>query len=148
MSSDKFQFKIDRVRSRFSKAELIASLKEFGSLNNVQTFGMRDYNKWNKRIVTADTIRVMFGSWGKALHAAGFRAVRSGKFDPKGMVAAFKDCWQQQQSVPSRKQPEEYLTRHNLPFRLKSYEKFYGGIGRLAELVVEVQEGRLLESFL
>jgi len=146
--SEKFRFKIDRIRSPYSKAEIVASLKEYGELHGRPTFGMRDYNIWPKRLASAETIRVRFGSWGKALRAAGFRAERGRKLDPKEMVAAFKDCWEEQQSVPSRKQLESYLTRHNFPFRWKSYLNFFGGLGRLAQMIVMVEESKMPEAML
>lgn len=145
---EQFRFNIDRVRSHHSKAEIVASLKEYGELHGQPTFGMREYDKWPKRLVSAETIRVQFGSWGNALRAAGFRAERGRKLDPKKMVAAFKDCWREQQSVPSGKQLEDYLARHNLPFRCKSYLNFFGGLGRLAQMIVKVEEGKITEAML
>src|SRR4030042_1462094 len=106
--SEEFQFKVDRVNTKHSKAEIIASLKKYGEQYGVTTFGMVEYNKWSKRIVCSGTIRNYFGSWGKALRASGFRA-KWCKLDPKEMVNAFKQCWREQQSVPSRKQLKDYL---------------------------------------
>ena len=62
------------------------------------------------------------------------------------MVAAFQDCWRQHGSVPSQRQLEEFLQRHNLPFRAKSYFSFFGGLGRLAKLIVGMQNGELTED--
>lgn len=145
---EQFRFKIDRLRPRYSKAEMIASLKEYAEMHGRTTFGKRDYDKWPKRLVKAETMRVRFGSWGNALRAAGFRAGKGYKLDPKEMVAAFKDCWREQQSVPSRKQLENYLARHNLPIRWNSYYIFFGGIGKLAQMIMKVEEGKIPEAML
>jgi hypothetical protein len=142
-----FHFKVDRVNTKHSKAEIIASLKKYGEQYSVTTFGMEEYNKWSKRIVCSGTIRNYFGSWGKALYAAGFRA-QGCKLDPKEMVNAFKQCWREQQSVPSYGQLNDYLSRHNFPFRSRTYKDFFGGLGRLAQLIEKVEEGQLPESVL
>lgn len=76
MTDAPFSFEIDRIKTHASRAEIISSLREYGRLHQCQTFGMREYDGWKKRLVTSDTIRRQFGSWTKALYEAGFRAVR------------------------------------------------------------------------
>jgi hypothetical protein len=144
---EEFHFKVDRIRTKYSKAEIIASLKKYGEQYGVMTFGTREYDKWSKRIVCSAVIRRYFGSWGKALRAAGFRA-QGCKLDPKEMVSAFKQCWKEHLSVPSRSQLKDYLSRHNFPFRWRTYEDFFGGLGRLAQLIEKVEAGQLPESVL
>lgn len=107
---------------------------------------MRDYDAWNKRLVTSDTVVRYFGSWGKALKQIGVRAERGVKLDIKEMVDVFKECWKKIDNVPSRKQLELYLNKHNYPFRWKSYINVFVSIGKLAKLIVEVQEGRREEK--
>jgi hypothetical protein len=143
-----FQFKVDRFKSHHSKAEIIASLKKYGEQSGLTTFEMREYDKWPERIVCSDTVCRCLGSWGKALREAGFRTKRGLKLDPKEMVIAFKQCWKEQQSVPSHGQLNDYLSRHNFPFRLKTYMNFFGGLGRLAQLIEKVEDGQLPESVL
>jgi hypothetical protein len=145
--AEEFHFKVDRINTKHSKAEIIASLKKYGEQYGVTTFGMVEYNKWSKRIVCSGTIRNYFGSWGKALRAAGFRA-QGCKLDPKEMVNAFKQCWREQQSVPSRKQLKDYLSRHNFPFRWRAYLDFFGSLNKLAQLVEAVEGGRSPEAVL
>jgi len=146
MSTDAFRYEIDRVRSPFSKAELIASLKKYAQSHNVESFGMRDYNAWCGKVAHAETIRVRFGTWGKALQAAACRSVRGHKLDPKAMVSAFRDCWRDCGSVPTLRQLEEFLQRHNHSFRTKTYGTFFGGVGSLARRIVAFQAGSLSET--
>ena len=145
-SDDGFQFKIDRIRAPHSKPEMIESLKRFAAVRGAQPLEMRDYDAWEGRLLRSETIRLHFGGWGKALQAAGLRATRSCNLDLREMVDAFKNCWRDHRAVPSRKQLELYLDRHNCPFRWKSYLNVWGGLQRLAKLVVEVQNGNLPES--
>lgn len=145
MKDSEFKFKIDRVKSPFSKADLINSLKEYAQTHDVDSFGMLDYDSWNKKIASAATISVHFGTWGKALQSADCRVVRGYKLDPKAMVNAFRECWQKHGSVPTQRHLEEFLRQNNYPFRTKSY-KMFGGLGALAKRIVAVQDGTLPEA--
>ncbi len=146
MSEKSFRFSIDRVRTRASKAEVIASLKEYARIHQCDTFGMRDYDRWPKRLATSYTVRRQFGTWAKALQEAGIRAVRGHKVDPAAMVEAFRTCWQEQHSVPSLRQLEDFLKRNKCPFRTKTYGTYFGGLGRLAKRIVQVQNDELSET--
>lgn len=108
----------------------------------------RQYDKWSERIVCTATICRLFGSWGKALQAAGLRGRRTAKLELREMVDAFKACWREHDAPPSRKQLEVYLEEHRYPFRWASYRSAYGGHVELARMIVAVQEGRIPESFL
>ena len=142
-----FNYTIDRVRTRFSKHEIVESLKEYAKVHG-KTPGMRDYNSWDGRLLSAERIRVTFGGWGKALHAAGLRAQRSCKFDLREMVEAFKSCWRKHGSVPSKRQLETYLEQNNCPFRWISYMNVWGGLQALARRVVDFEKGHIPESAL
>ncbi len=141
-----FKFEIDRVKSPFTKADLINSLKEYARVHNVDSFGMRDYDSWDKRIASSETIRVRLESWGKALQLAGCRVVRGHKLDIKAMVEAFRECWRENGSVPTLRKLDAFLEHHNSPFRTKSYAKVFGGLGPLAKRIVAVQNGTLSEN--
>lgn len=146
MPTEPFQFSIDRIRSQFSRAEIVESLKAYSRTHGTSSFGMREYDAWGRRLATSDTIRRYFGSWGKTLQAAELRTVRGHKLDPRAMVAAFKKCWEKYDSVPSMRQLEAFLESGNYPFRYKSYLNYFGGLGQLAKLVVKVQQGELAGS--
>jgi len=107
---------------------------------------MRDYDTWSGRLAHSETVRRYFGTWGKALQAAGLRTVRGGKINPKDMVTAFKACWKKNGSVPSLRQLEVFLEKENCPFRYKSYLKFFGGLGQLAKRIGQVHRGELSEA--
>jgi hypothetical protein len=136
-----FEYTIDRMRTRFSKPEIAESLQRYAKTHGVETFGMRDYDKWDQHILSSARILVAFGSWGKALQAAGLRAERSYGLDLKEMVVAFKACWRQHGSAPSKRQLETYLDQHKYPFRWSSYKGVWGGLGCLATLIVKAEKG-------
>ncbi|MDZ4178495.1 MAG: HNH endonuclease signature motif containing protein [Coriobacteriia bacterium] len=80
------------------------------------------------------------------MQAAGCRTVRGYKLDPVAMVDAFRECWKEQGSVPTLNQLERYLQQNNLPFRTKSYGKVFGGVGKLAQRIVDAQNGTISEA--
>jgi len=141
-----FEYVIDRIRTRFSKPEIVESLKHYAGAHGVDTFGMREYDSWDQRLLSSETIRGTFGSWGKAMQAAGFRVERGGVLDLKGMVVAFKACWKEHGAVPSERQLKTFLEQHKYPFRCKSYANVWGGFQRLARLVVSVENRTAPES--
>ncbi|MDZ4065103.1 MAG: hypothetical protein U1E22_10615, partial [Coriobacteriia bacterium] len=57
--ADDFRFEIDRVKSPFSQADLIASLKEYARVHKTDSFGMREYDAWTERIASAATIQIV-----------------------------------------------------------------------------------------
>jgi hypothetical protein len=147
MSAEPFHYTNDGARSRFSKAEIVASLKEYGRLHRKSSFGREEYDNWSGRLLHSSNISKRFGSWGKALQAAGFRLISvGGKLDPQDMVTAFRDCWHEHGSVPNKRRLDEHLEKHSCPFRAKSVERFFGGLGRLAKLIGQVESGQLPES--
>lgn len=146
MSDEPFRFEITRIRSQFSRREIIGSLKTYSKVHDVPTFRMREHDAWHGRLTTSDTVRRYFGTWGKALKAAELRTVRGHKIDPRAMVEAFKECWKENGTVPSVRQLEAFLENGNFPFRYKSYLNFFGGLGRLAKLVVNAEQGEIPKS--
>jgi hypothetical protein len=146
MAGNDFNFRIDRVRSQFSRSELEACLRKFAETTGTLSPAMRDFDKWPEKTATSDTFRRYYGSWGKALQAAGLRTIRGMKLDPQEMVRAFKACWKDCQAVPSQRQLAAYLERGDFPFRYKTYLKYFGGLGALAKRIIQVQSGELAES--
>src|SRR3990167_8909802 len=122
---ENYKYKIDRQKTQCSKTEIVESLQKFHKICEKDTFGMREYDAWQNRIASSETIRRRFGAWGKALFAAGIRAERSCRLDLKEMVKHFKLCWQEHDSVPSYRQLKTYLSKNKLPFRIKSYQNVY-----------------------
>ncbi|HMD98534.1 MAG TPA: HNH endonuclease [Terriglobia bacterium] len=145
MSREPFRYRIDRISSPFSKVQIIASLKKYGEAHRRSSFTEQDYNNWVDKIAHSNAIARRFGGWGKALQAAGFRAYYS-KLVPRDMVDAFRNCWREQESVPSYLQLAEYLEKHNYPFRARTCQRFFGGLGRLAKLIEQADLGELPES--
>jgi hypothetical protein len=142
-----YTFKLDGLgRIKHSKPEIIESLKRYAEMRGVDTIRTRQYDEWKNRLASTWYISNIFGSWGKALQAAGLRSVKTAKLEFRAMVEAFKACWKEHDAPPSRMQLEAYLEKHRYPFRWSSYRRAYGGHAELARMIVAVQEGRIPES--
>ncbi len=142
-----YTFKLDGLGTgKHSKPEIIESLKRYAELHGVDTIRTRQYDEWKNRPFSTKHIGRVFGSWGKALQAAGLRGVKAAKLEFREMVEAFKACWKEHDAPPSRKQLEVYLEKHRYSFRWSSYRCAYGGHEELARMIVAVQEGRIPES--
>jgi len=142
-----YTYKLDGLgRGKHSKREIIESLKQYSEMHGLDTIRTRQYDEWKSRPVSTKHISNVFGSWGKALQAAGLRSVKSAKLEFRDMVEAFKACWKEHDAPPTRKQLEVYLEKHRYPFRWSSYRRAYGGHVELARMIVAVQEGLIPES--
>jgi|SRR3989344_3151839 len=141
-----YTFKLEGLRTKHSKPEIVASLRRYAEQHGVDTVRTREYDEWSNRLVSSRTICEIFGAWGKALQAAGLRSERTAKLQFREMVEAFKACWKEHDAPPSRRQLEAYLEQHKYPFRWASYRSAYGGHLELARMIVAVQEGRIPES--
>jgi hypothetical protein len=142
-----YAFKLDGLGTgKHSKREIIESLKRYAELRGVDTIRTRQYDEWKNSPFSTRHIGRVFGSWGKALQAAGLRSVKAGKLEFREMVGAFKSCWKEHDAPPSRRQLEVYLEKHRYPFRWSSYRCAYGGHEELARMIVGVQEGRIPEA--
>lgn len=88
-----YTFKLDGLRTKHSKPEIVASLRRYAEQYGVDTVSTREYDEWSDRVVSTRTLCAVFGSWGKALQAAGLRSQRTAKLQFRDMVEAFKGCW-------------------------------------------------------
>lgn len=143
---EEYTFKLDGLRTKYSKPEIIASLRQYAEQHGVDTFYTREYDGWSGRLVSTKTIIDVFDSWGKALQESGLRSKRTARLQFREMVEAFRACWKVHDKPPSRRLLESYLEKHKYPFRWASYRSAYGGHMELARMIIAVQEGRIPES--
>jgi hypothetical protein len=54
-SKKEFKFDINAKKRRITDNEIIVSLEEFAKARNFKYFSTKEYNKWDQRIVWADT---------------------------------------------------------------------------------------------
>ncbi len=146
-----FIFRRDSTKAtKLSKAEIIADLRAYAEHRHKRSFTTREYDKWKKRRITSGSITKIFGTWTKAMQEAGLRPTRAWKRDVRDLVNAFKACWIEQKSEPTRQRLCAYLQRVNSPFTVKSFEHYFGSLGRLAQRIEmhqneQISEEQLLE---
>ena len=62
------------------------------------------------------------------------------------ILKVFKECWAELQAEPTRKQFTHYLTKVNSPYTWKSFIHYFGNLGRLAQRIVDHQNGKISEQ--
>lgn len=142
------QFVFSRDGSRFTRVtrkEIVDALKQFAKIKSHQQFTSLEFDAWKDKPVYASTVRRIFGCWANAMKEAGLRPTK-GKLDVSEMVETFKKCWAENKSEPDRKHLEDYLCRNSSPYRWKSYKNYFGSLGRLAQRIVEYQNGKISEQ--
>lgn len=137
---------------RHSKKELIKALKKYAIVVRKPTFTQKEYDSWGDKPLGSAQIRVRFGSWGKAMEAAGMRPLWKPKRSLKRMIKIYRKCWKKDDEMPTEKRLAEYLIKKGEPYTVNLYKKYFGGLRRLAENVQkrrnrEITKKELLERY-
>lgn len=66
--------------------------------------------------------------------------------DPMEMVEAFMDCWEEQDDCPTEKVFAEYLKKIDSPYSVGVYKRYFGGLRRLSQRIVDFHEKRISEK--
>lgn len=147
MKERKYTYKLDNVRpAKLSKPEIIKCLKEFSRLKNHQQFTMREFDKWEQRPISAQSISAVFGNWTTALRQAGLKSTVNRKKDTVEMVEIFKDAWEHFDAIPSGKQLDEFLKNIAAPYTYRVYCHTFGNISRLVNRIIDHQKGKITDS--
>lgn len=144
MKQRDYIFKLAKVKpTKLSKPEIIISLKEFSQIKNNQSFGIRDFDKWEQKPITGGAISKVFGSWTEAMRQAGLKSNRNRKKDIVEMVEMFKDAWESFDAIPSGKQLNEYLKSQSAPYSYRVYCHTFGNINNLVQKIILHQKGKI-----
>jgi hypothetical protein len=148
MNSDSgYIFKRERTKAtKLTKDEILADLRSYAEICQNRSFQTREYDKWKDRRITSSAISQIFGSWSKAMEMASLKPTRVHKLDLREMVEAYKHCWVEQRSEPTAAQFRKFLAGNNIPFSFKSYIVCFGSLGRLAQRIVDHQNGKIPDS--
>jgi len=139
-----FVFRRDSLRNaKLTRTQIVEGLKKFARVKSHQPFTMKEFDSWKDKPVCASTVHKYFGSWTNAMKAAGLRPKLVMKLNVYDMVETFQRCWIENESEPTRKRFEDYLRRNASPYRWNSYRHYFGSLGRLAQRIVDYQEGKI-----
>lgn len=141
---NQYVFSRDGFRhTKLTRKEIVEALRRFAKIKYHQQFTMPEFDAWKDKPVHSGTVRRIFGCWSNAMKEAGLRPKYEGKLDVYEMVETFKKCWAENQSEPGRKHLEDYLRRNSSPYRWRSYKNYFGSLGRLAQRIVDYQDGKI-----
>lgn len=146
MTDASFRFEIDRVKSHASRAEIIASLREYGRLHQSKSSACASMT--TGRIVYSHLILS-----GDSLEA-GPRRFRKQDLGPYVDRRLIPQQWSRRFERAAKNNTQSHhsgnlrpsLSARDTPFRIKTYGTFFGGVGRLVKLIVQVQNGELSEG--
>lgn len=141
-----FKFEKPTVQpSRATKPAILAALREFHASEGGELTSSR-WDRWNKKLITSQSISDLFGSWSKALEDAGIRPKSYKLKDPRGMIELFKKCWEQNKAPPTWKQLEQFLELQKSRYRSISFRRYFGSRELLIERIINHQEGLISET--
>lgn len=141
-----FKFEKPTVQpSRHTKPAILAALRDFHESEGGPVTSTR-WDRWNKRLITSQSISDIFGSWPKALEEAGIRPESYKKRDPKVMVELFKKCWEQNKAPPTWSQLEQFLELQKSRYRSVSFRRYFGSRELLIGRIVDHQQGKISDA--
>lgn len=153
MKKRDYNFKKDINRgSKYTKLEIIESMKKFFSLRGNKSFTQKQYNTWEKRVLCSSQISKRFGGWAKIMQEAGLEPYWGKKKDIAEMVEIYMDCWQEQDDMPTEKIFLNHLKKIDSWYTLNMYKHHFGSWRRLAQRIIDfhdekISEKQLLEKY-
>jgi hypothetical protein len=121
-------------------------LRQFAVFVGRKTFTQKEYDRWDRRLLCSAQIRVRFGTWGRAIEAAGLVPAWSPPRDEKEMIKIFMDLWKEDDEIPNEKRLERRLLDVKVPHTVNLYKKYFGGLRKLAANVKRFQSGEINED--
>lgn len=112
--SDLELFNIDRTRHRYSKREVIESLKLFSEYIGGKPTSRAAYKNWSHKLVSPEVIYVMFGSWEEACRQAGVPLPgKKHRYLDRDLIEHMEKVWR-------------YFERRPIERDLNQYNKIFG----------------------
>jgi predicted GIY-YIG superfamily endonuclease len=131
---------------RHTRKEIINSLRLFPVVVGKRTFTQKEYDRWDKRLLCSAQIRMRFGTWGRAVEAAGLVPAWSPARDEKEMIKIFMTLWKEDDEIPNEKRLERRLLDLKVPHTVNLYKKYFGGLRKLAANVKRFRSGEITED--
>lgn len=147
MEETDFVFEIPQ-RHKYSKEEIIQNLVNFSLAKKGLKTTAKEYDLWDKRLVSSETVRRIFGSWLDALEKSGIskNACCVNQLNPKELIEIFKHCCQDIGNLPSKQQLRLYLNNIQSPYSVASYVYHFGGLRRILRRMIDFEKGKITEK--
>jgi 5-methylcytosine-specific restriction endonuclease McrA len=137
--SPKFKFDITAKKMRFSDNDLIESLKVYAKLKNYEYFSTTEYNKWDRKIVAAETFCNRFGSWNRVLRVIGIEGGHERRYTHEELVENLENIWKELNHPPAKRQLAKYGRR----ISEAPYRRFWGSLKSVCEQIALFHDGKI-----
>jgi hypothetical protein len=137
-----FDFNINSKKVRFLDKDLIKSLKDYAELKSNKYFPYKEFDKWEGKIVSADTIIRRFGSWKEALLTIGIEGGRERKFTPEVLIKNLENIWKELNHPPTRRQ----INKYGMKISERPYRSIWGGVKTACEQLALFHKGEITKE--
>src|ERR1043165_1492187 len=136
-TGDNFAFIVDGKRPQITDREMIVSLKAYARKVHGRQFSGREFNAWPKRRCAGNTIAHRFGTWSRALQAAGVERPRCSPYSTEALMQSLETLWRKLGRAPG----EEAIRKYGMA--PKTYVRRWGSLHRACELLAAHKRGEL-----
>jgi hypothetical protein len=142
MIDNNFKFDITAKKVHKLDKDLIESLEIYAKLKNYEYFSTTEYNKWDKKIASAETFCSRFGSWNKALRLIGIEDGRERKYTPDELIDNLENIWKELKFPPGKRQ----LTKYGRKISERPYIRNWGSVKSACEQIALFHEGKITKE--
>jgi hypothetical protein len=139
MEKEKFSFDLDVKKKRVMDNDLLDSLKSYADEVGVTYFPTTTYDGWNGKKATSSTIVKRFGSWKKALSAAGLEGGRERRYSAEELIANLEYIWRQLGFPPGKRQ----LSKYGRKISESPYKKNWGSVSAACKAFADYQNNKI-----
>lgn len=139
-----FKFDLNAKRIRITDKEILDSLINFYKISK-KPFTTAQYNNWNDRVCTSDTICDRFGSWRKALSHIGItHGIQAHTYTPEELMDNLEMVWRELGYPPGKRM----LSRHGYRISERPYINRWGSVSNACRQLKLFKDGKIEESVL
>ncbi len=142
MTKDDFKFDINAKKVHKLDKDLIESLEVCAKLKNYEYFSTTEYNKWDKKIVGAETFCERFGSWNKALRIIGIEGGRERKYSSEELIENLENIWKELNFPPGKRQ----LAKYGKKISEQPYKRIWGSVQSACEQIALFHNGKITKE--
>ena len=132
-----FAFEFEGPRIRIALGVMLDAIRRRGE-HLGGAFTIKQFDAWEGRPCSADCICARFGSWRRALQAAGIEGAKGFNFTPEELIENLEAAWRSLGRRPGQKTLVEHGTIGVYP-----YTRGWGSVERACRMFAEYKRGKI-----